>query len=59
LVGSVLTGIGLQLTVVAWPLAHHLFGTTTLGISEWALVLVAGALPPALMLALQRTPADS
>jgi Ca2+-transporting ATPase len=45
------TGIFLQLLIVALPGAHELFGTAPLTAREWVLVVVAGFIPAAIMLA--------
>ena len=47
---AVAAGICLQLVIVAWPPAHELFGTAPLAAHEWALVVVAGIVPMAIML---------
>jgi Ca2+-transporting ATPase len=45
------TGIFLQLLIVALPWGHELFGTAPLTAREWVLVVLAGVIPAAIMLA--------
>jgi P-type Ca2+ transporter type 2C len=59
LLGAVASGILLQLAIVAWPAAHDVFGTASLSLREWVLAAVAGLLPTAIMLTMERWPARS
>ena len=49
LIGAVVAGVALQFLVLALPVAQEVFGTAPLTLREWALVLVGGVLPIAVM----------
>jgi Ca2+-transporting ATPase len=49
LIGAVVAGVILQLLVLTLPFAQELFGTAPLTTREWALVIVGGVLPIAVM----------
>jgi P-type Ca2+ transporter type 2C len=54
LAASVAGGIALQVLIVAWPAAHSLFGTVSLGLRDWAAALVMGVLPVMVMMTATR-----
>ena len=56
LIAAVAGGIVAQIVVVSLPFLERVFGTASLSLREWALVLVAGALPVVAMRALARKP---
>jgi Ca2+-transporting ATPase len=53
-IGAVIAGMVLQLTIILWPAARAVFHTAPLTAREWLLVLVAGTLPVAMAWAIER-----
>ncbi len=45
LLAAIAGGIALQVLVVAWPAAHAVFGTVSLGARDWVAATGMGALP--------------
>ena len=57
LLAAIGVGIALQVAIVAWPAAHAVFDTTSLGVREWLLVAAGGVAPAAVMGLIRRRPA--